>query len=204
MTEESRVDATGRRIVRRRRKSRSQNRTGPRYWLRGQQAARILLGAMIVTTIAYAALVAQSAYSASKSYGNISIGMADDAVIAVLGQPTTREGPARWIFDNNGEVTSIGFDSQNRVVEVSCTELHETLERCPTTLGLDVGTNERDLKLKIGAPHTETASGHAKTLHYPEVGLTFFLQRGEVVRIQFASASQPSRLARLIGWMLIP
>lgn len=204
MTEEIRVDADGRRIVRRRRKSRSQSRTGIRYWLRSQQAATALLAAMLVMSVVYAGLVARSAYVASTAYGPISMGMTADQVIAALGQPTEREGPARWVFNNNGEVTRIAFDDQGKVIEASCTQLPGTLGRCPTTLGLDVGTNERDLKLKIGAPDRETRRGHSKMLHYPELGLTFHLERGEVVMIQFAAASNPTRLVQLMGWMLIP
>lgn len=204
MTEETRLNASGQRVVRRRRKSRSQKRTGVRFWLRGQHAANLLFAGMVGTSLAYAALVAQSAWSASTRYGPIAVGMSAQQVSEALGQPTSRQGATRWVHDNNGEVMTINFDPQGTVLDVTCVELHGTLERCPTTLGLDIGTYERDLKLKIGGPAREQSRGHEKSLFYPELGLSFQLQHGQVTWIRFEQATGTARLARLIGWMLIP
>lgn len=146
---------------------------------------------------------------AMHDFGGISVGMTAAEVRYALGnpaqdpsqgQPKSREW--RYSFERHTEVVT--FDPAGRVARFSCRADNELLADCPEILGLHIGTSERDLLLRLGAPSKAELVGGEKVLEYPGAGLSFRLRKGGVVEISVAAAGGLRGQATQLAWLMLP
>lgn len=189
--------------TRMRRRQRKRKR-GVEGWLRSRRAGRLLTLSMALTTAAYVGANTFDAWTGSNRYGDVHLGMTQDQVRTALGAPAGSSQDGTWAHPFGGRSMLARYGADGLLQNISCREQPGSLELCPATLGIRIGTLERDLKLQLGAPDEVAASGSARLLHYHGVGLTFRLEESGVSEIRLSRSDNPFGFVRQVGWMLIP
>lgn len=187
--------------MRRRQKRRKRGISG---WVRSRRAGQLLAAAMAVITVAYVAAHTVDAWLASTTYGDMELGMAASRVDSILGKPARIAPGGTRIFPVGGKTMLTRHGAEGGLDRFTCQEVPNSLELCPKTLGIRVGTLERELKLKLGNPDKAHNRGEYRDLHYDGLGLTFQLRGAEVSAITLAKSNDTVGFLRQVGWLLIP
>ncbi|MDP3906646.1 hypothetical protein [Novosphingobium sp.] len=191
-------------IARARRRRQKRRKRGIEGWLRGRQAGQLLAAAMALVGASYVVANALDAWFASTRYGKVTLGMSAAQVQAALGKPQTAMGSGTWQYRNGRKSMTAGFSADGTLDRITCAEQPDSLELCPKTMGIRVGTVERELILKLGAPDRIQRAGDQRILQYSGLGLTFRFRGPEVGQIELTRSDNTIAFVRQIGWLLIP
>lgn len=186
------------------RRRKKQRKRGINGWLRSRRAGQLVTAFMAIATASYVAAHTIDAWIASTDYGEVELGMAANRVEAVLGKPARTAPDGTRIHPFGGKTIMARYGADGGLEQLTCTEVPNSLELCPKTMGIRVGTLERELKLKLGAPDEVQQRHGQRDLHYGGLGLTFQLRGTEVSAITLARSNDPAGFLRQIGWLLIP
>ncbi len=160
---------------------------------------------MAALAIAYTLSVGFAVYTASLGYGSTWSHMTQAEARYMMGAPTAGgEADKDWHYDERGSLFHLRFDGTGRLISSVCSEQGVAEQSCPDVLGIRVGTNERDLVLRLGAPERASFEGADKVMHYPGLGVIFRLRRGYVISVQHNVAHFSPGLIGKALWAMVP
>lgn len=173
-------------------------------WLRSRQAGQLLTTAMVAIAAAYVVATAADAWLSSTRFGQAEMNMAQSEFRAKFGQPTSVSANGDWFYQDGGKTFSASFDADRKLAAFRCAEVPDSIELCPTTLGLRIGTLEGELLLKLGSPTHTAAAGGAMIMRYAGLGLSFRMHNQEVHEIKLSRPDDSAAFLQQVGWLLIP
>lgn len=183
---------------------RKKRRRGISGRLRSRKAERLLSAAVTLVAILYVGANALDALQASQQYGGAKLGMSPAEVKAAIGPEDQHAAAPGQAHVLGGRTIVARYAPDGTLDQIECTELPDSLELCPKTMGIRIGTVDRDLILKLGAPDDVTVSGTEKLLHYRGLGLTFQFRQGAVVKMTLSRSDDLFAFVRQVTWLLIP
>lgn len=91
-------------------------------------------------------------------YEGLALGMSEQEVLYVKGEPTSREDvdgkkvPAQWIWEeaHSGRVHIVAWDAEKKVRAIVC--FSESIGACQKVAGVEDGDSEGELLAALGAP----------------------------------------------------
>lgn len=195
--QESRSAGRNRRRMKRRKR-------GIQGWLRGRQAGRSLSALMAVAAFAYVTAATADAWLTATRFGQAKMNMTQAAFRTQFGPPTSVAANGDWFYRDRGKTFAASFDPDRKLASFRCSEVPDSLELCPMTMGLRIGTLERELLLKLGAPTDVTTANGTRVMHYAGLGLSFRMRDQEVREITLSRSDDRLAFLRQIGWLLVP
>jgi hypothetical protein len=101
---------------------------------------------------------------------------------------------AEWVFGTSNGFIEVTFDRPDGVVfGVSCQS--KASYGCPEVFGVGMGTDETEVRRRLGSPDKEELREGMKVLRYPALSLSVFLELRKVVRLRVSPRATPYPLA---------
>jgi hypothetical protein len=189
----------------RRIQSRSKRGSSVLAVIRGARFGRGLFAAMCVVGAVYVGAFLQEARLAGVVYGVAGLGMNKNETRYLFGgAPAGQETRNVWTYLVDGAQISLRFGQDGRTNLVSCTETDQTGAGCPSILGLEVGTTEDLVWLKLGKPGREVYDGNDKIIFYDDLGLSFLMQRYQIKMIEIHKRDSGISFVPRAFWMMVP
>lgn len=189
----------------RRTKHRRKELTRLQLFLRGRGLTYSIFAFMVLVSAIYGYVVAGPLFVARQKLGLVHIGMAQSEVLYVLGKPTAQSADNQtWTYSNQGRIEEYRFDPVGKVEVIACSVPQQSVEMCPATMGLGVGSSEEAITRRLGPADRATYAGTLKRLNYDGVGLEFDIVHGEAKSVRLAKTEDASGMFRQTVWTLLP
>lgn len=125
-----------------------------------------------------------------KAMGELKFGMSRDETEKILGKPQRTMGGAfeylnqgmAVLFDKNSQVVALMFGDMNKPDSPLVKKCHYRTDK-----GIGMGSSLDDIRKAYGEPASVQNMGNLKRVKYPSLGVTFSLQDGKIIHMQFRS-----------------
>ncbi len=199
------AEGTKRARSRRRRRRQREVEKGLIALVRDARTGRLLFAGMTVLAIGYAAWITYVAWIVSFGYGSIWMGMTHAEAEYMMGPPSVgQEQGQTWTYTDKGSRTSLAFDGSGHLQQADCALYAASETGCPGAGGVNIGTAEAEVKLRLGSPDSEYYQAGEKILTYDGLGLIFRLKLGQVSAIRHVRVGLSGGLIAQALYLMVP
>lgn len=199
------LDAQDTPVAASRRKSRRSSSKSQKG-LKSVFVAKLVRGAVVIALLAALVVAGQQLRLASLMFGPLTVGMPEQEVLYLRGQPDRRDASGNvWTYDDGLEArTLVSFGPNRNVQSITCASVTGGTIGCPAVLGLELGADQDQLVDRLGRPTSERYIPNGKILAYSDIGLHFTMRQYRITGV--TKTSRTTRVAYLgrLPWIVLP